>query len=331
MTNSISKERYFELLFTNKEEEHHLATLLIEKHNILPKKLYRYRPINGFLQDTLENDIAFLSSALNFNDPYDSGLTVSYSQNIEEYVREMVLEDFCKSTLQYFDNKNFDDYLNEIKMTLSDVSLDYLGFVLGGSFSQEPMIKARNIEVISNKIHSALNELKSIQNDFIGKLSVIFQSKIYAACFTECHDNILMWSHYAQNHEGICIEYDFNSLPIPSLIVDRLSPVKYTDKLFNKDDYLLKDPINIATLASLSKYECWSYEKEWRIISPLIEEQYFQLNKPTAVIFGTKTPQDDKVWISEICQKRGIPIKQAELDRTEYKLHIKETPIVSPV
>lgn len=31
-------------------------------------------------------------------------------------------------------------------------------------------------------------------------------------CMTETYDNILMWSHYANSHKGICIEYDVKKL-----------------------------------------------------------------------------------------------------------------------
>lgn len=27
-------------------------------------------------------------------------------------------------------------------------------------------------------------------------------------CFTKSEDNILMWSHYANEHKGICLEFD---------------------------------------------------------------------------------------------------------------------------
>ena len=29
------------------------------------------------------------------------------------------------------------------------------------------------------------------------------------ACFTTKNDNTLLWSHYADEHQGICLEFDF--------------------------------------------------------------------------------------------------------------------------
>lgn len=28
------------------------------------------------------------------------------------------------------------------------------------------------------------------------------------SCFSKRYDSILMWSHYASSHEGVCIEFD---------------------------------------------------------------------------------------------------------------------------
>lgn len=34
------------------------------------------------------------------------------------------------------------------------------------------------------------------------------------ACFSRSHDNILMWSHYADGHSGICVEFESDECPI---------------------------------------------------------------------------------------------------------------------
>lgn len=327
MQKNLSKKKYFEALFSNEEIALAPATILLEKLAILPSKLYRYRPINDFLKDILIKDIAYLSPAHDFNDPYDSGLTLNYTKNFSAKMKETIIEEFCKKTLHLFDDKDFHQYSNEINTLLEEVPLEHFGFILGGAFSQDKLKKENNIERLENKIQIMVDDLSESYTEYLAKLNALYQSSVYAVCFTETNDNILMWSHYAQNHQGICIEYDFSTLEFTSKILNRLSPVKYTNKLFDMEDYPDKNPIEKTTLASLSKFDCWAYEKEWRIISHLKEEQRFQLNKPTAIIFGTKTSDKHKEWISKICEERGISIKQAELDRREYKLLIEEKPI----
>ena len=36
------------------------------------------------------------------------------------------------------------------------------------------------------------------------------KASVAVMCFTKKYKNILMWSHYAKNHEGICIGFDYN-------------------------------------------------------------------------------------------------------------------------
>ena len=32
-----------------------------------------------------------------------------------------------------------------------------------------------------------------------------------ATCFSKRNDSILMWSHYADSHKGVCFEFDYES------------------------------------------------------------------------------------------------------------------------
>ena len=51
-------------------------------------------------------------------------------------------------------------------------------------------------------------------------------------CLSETPSSILMWSHYAMNHTGFCVEYDFNNLSAENhYILEHLEKVNYTDQL----------------------------------------------------------------------------------------------------
>lgn len=314
------KEEYFNLLFALEERPTHLAELTLLKLKILPQKLYRYRPINKQrLQDTLTNDIAFLNLANSFNDPYDSGLTVDYNETHLNKIKESVLLEFCKEFHYLMPDQTFESFFSKVHTLTKDVPLKYLGYLLGKTLSQDEKV----IEDIDSKISFLIEQTYDIYENYVKELNNNYQSTVYAACFSETNDNILMWSHYAQFHEGICIEYDFSNIDYRSRLLLTLSPVKYSNELFDMNKYPKRSPIDRIQLATLSKYDCWKYENEWRLISFLKEEQRFNLEKPTAVILGTKISEENKVWISELCAKRDIPVKQAVLDRTQYKLHIK--------
>jgi hypothetical protein len=63
-----------------------------------------------------------------------------------------------------------------------------------------------NIELINfEKIGKSKNEGKvedAIRNKF---------NSIGVCCYTRNVNSILMWSHYASNHKGFCVEYNYNS------------------------------------------------------------------------------------------------------------------------
>lgn len=79
--------------------------------------------------------------------------------------------------------------------------------------------------------------------------------------------NILMWSHYADDHRGFCIEYTFTpdfieqrnfEKRVFSLILD----VDYS----NDNDDILKDDKISTKHAFTSKAKCWDYENEVRLL-----------------------------------------------------------------
>lgn len=95
-------------------------------------------------------------------------------------------------------------------------------------------------------------------------LSDEWKEKVGILCLTEDPSNILMWSHYASNHSGICVGFDTDYKPF-----DSANQVYYSDGWpsaeFNSDsEQLLKRVL-------LTKSKHWSYEKEWRSIKRTIE------------------------------------------------------------
>lgn len=57
------------------------------------------------------------------------------------------------------------------------------------------------------------------------------QAMFRLCCFSEEGDPCLMWSHYADNHKGICIEYDFKAAPAD--ITTFFYPALYSDEMFH--------------------------------------------------------------------------------------------------
>ena len=74
---------------------------------------------------------------------------------------------------------------------------------------------------------------------------------------TQSRDHSLMWAHYAGEHEGICIGYDFDYLPANIA----------KERVVYKSDCLEGNKAFKHLISYLqTKDDCWSYEKEARLL-----------------------------------------------------------------
>ena len=84
-------------------------------------------------------------------------------------------------------------------------------------------------------------------------------------CFSKVWDSILMWSHYADRHQGICLGYDETEFMKQHPEV--LNKVRYCTHY--PDVELTEIPRDFNGMLKkylLTKYVDWRYEQEWRLI-----------------------------------------------------------------
>lgn len=114
------------------------------------------------------------------------------------------------------------------------------------------------------------------------------------ASLSSNNKDIKMWSLYANNNKGICIEYGFRK--DLHRIASFIYPVLYIEKPVDVT-YMCEDDkkIDLAVLSSvISKYKDWAYEREWRIVLYVgyqSSEKRFSLQgipKPTCIYLGNK-------------------------------------------
>ena len=171
----------------------------------------------------------------------------------------------------------------------------------------------------------------------------------YMTCLTESNDNILMWSHYAKGHTGICIEYDLKTLVNDRYqILNHIFPVIYNNDIIlkrnipnllrdykllktaitNEEDYWGEEMFDDIIPTFLIKSEAWKYEREWRIIYSLKQmydendEILYKGNIPftciSGIYLGIKIHPEIKRNIQEICERisssdKHIGVYQAKI------------------
>ena len=78
--------------------------------------------------------------------------------------------------------------------------------------------------------------------------------------FAETPRNLLMWAHYAHNHEGVCFQY---YLPGNFSDFENVTPVNYSNQVTQVEPHSREKAMFNAFC---SKSIDWQYEEEWRII-----------------------------------------------------------------
>ena len=82
------------------------------------------------------------------------------------------------------------------------------------------------------------------------------------ACLSSVRDDILMWSHYADGHRGVCLKYEWNSDRAPAYHAYEVKYDPNPPRLKITD--ALVPPGTVPFI--VSKSNRWCYEKEYRVI-----------------------------------------------------------------
>jgi hypothetical protein len=134
-------------------------------------------------------------------------------------------------------------------------------------------------------------------------------------------DSILMWSHYANDHQGYCLEFE---------ATDHTPVFGEAQAVLYRDDYPIVDFFNTPNeeqvdLIFLTKYTGWAYEQEWRIVDfqngPGLRAYPPELLK--GVIFGLRMPEDDKAQIKQWVGRRGNAVRFFQAVQHDHKFSIE--------
>lgn len=96
--------------------------------------------------------------------------------------------------------------------------------------------------------------------------------------FTESYNNLLMWSHYADEHKGIVIEFDYHALKTHfNKILSVSNSIERV--LYNRERHEVLPCTTSPKRNLLTKSDDWIYEKEHRVITKVSNADYFVINK----------------------------------------------------
>ena len=280
--------------------------------------LYKYSSIDDAVK-IIESKKMKITKPTNINDPFDCTIP-----NIDFSFKE--IENYFFIKINNFMNKMGQQILNENKK-------DYNNFI---SELKTDFRNSFNTDLLS--------ELLSMRKDWNTSID---EYKIL--CLSKSNKNILMWSHYAQKHNGIVLGFDFNK---DKAIYKRLQPVKYDKELkITKDffnrlfKYLINDAINSELpekniinedkfanifFKHLLEYffiknNVWNYEEEYRLVIKNNQEDFLDFNDNSLkeIIFGIKVTKEERdIFLNKLnFQNKKIFVieeKNRELKLSQY-------------
>lgn len=234
-------------------------------------------------------------------------------RNIDIFSEEII----CHNTIYLSSPTNFNDPF--------DSSSDLIAIPTDKDEAKtiyENLDEEKQKEVLKHKLKSR----KENDNEYdyyahliaMGKEIESKLANIGICCFSEMNDNILTWSHYANNHKGICIEFkpDYSKYPF-----NLIQKIDYSEDK-PSCNYSTKDISNILKI----KYKDWDYENEFRIIDQNNFNVPVELNpdEVSGVIFGYKTPKSDIEIILTWIKRSNSLIARYKASKTykKYKLTI---------
>ncbi|MDO9178953.1 MAG: DUF2971 domain-containing protein [Agitococcus sp.] len=251
--------------------------------------------------ESIENKEIYMSNPQGFNDPLD------FKINLKNLV----------------DRTPFDiQYIREAMTCL--LKSEKLSQYLLDDYKQQHWLY--NKELIRS-----LQEWAKFPDQDVTYLQGAFQERIKdfgVACFTSSWDNMLMWSHYANSHQGFCIEYAVSKFNLALSEKDFLQfDVQYYSQLpeLCLTELLFSPHQSISRIFATKRIE-WAYEREWRLVHILNKEKSVNLPedmKASAIIMGAKCTSPIVIKrLNLIANKLDIPLYQSQITQcNDFKLN----------
>ena len=275
------------------------------------------------------------------------------------------IKDTLKDIMDYWENDIRDEDVSELGSVIKDSINKRENFNLY-RYMPPNYYSIRNFE--TQKIHLSpngkMNDIFEGMPQVLGEIPYNRAEKlkdlVYMTCMSEEKSDLLMWSHYTQNHEGFCVEYDLKRLKDDPLnILEHIFPVLYTEHRSHKRNLESLIESHIYLKEAISNQECydgcedlddiipmfliksdkWKYENEWRIIYSskqmydIDKDELYQCNLSfkciSAVYLGFRIQPEIKENILEICKRNSaegnvISVHQAKMSKKNFELAFEQ-------
>lgn len=246
----------------------------------IPRSLFKYGAFSTQSLHNLKSQVIYFGSPLRFNDPFDCALTPNLQVPTDAEV----------------------DLIRQYYLSQSDIPAQ-----------ARSEFESQSIEQLRvSFVRGAGEVFRKVVNDFLATNGV--------ACFSERHDDLLMWSHYGGQYKGFCLEFDTSDEPF-----SKIYPVQYETAFppLSVAKVIMDRRYNYIQRLFCTKSAAWAYEREWRAIHKTAGTEFvYESRSLKGVYFG---PDISRQSLEIIClilggQNDTVKFWQGHRSSTEFRV-----------
>lgn len=290
-----------------------------------PKYIFRYRKVDTYTLEALRTNKLYFSSALYYDDPFDTFLHIDVNS-----IRQEIKQEF--ETMQ-----RIPQYADSIAKSAMAIFGDMLTEEQKANLLPDSIMKMLSDETVDNFLCFALGLRDELRKN------------IWSTCFSEDGYNESLWLKYADKHKGFVLIYDLDNndnylcgkkgkcqdCPINTNGIS-LYPIYYSDKSYDATKFIKVvmlnkireqfgiqpsqisqicqimnlEPINEMwehERVSLIKKKCHEYDAEWRLIPHCrFNRQGAMEWVPCGIILGLRMEQHEEKLVISLAKEAGI-------------------------
>ena len=232
---------------------------------------------------------------------------------------------FVKSPLQmklykYKNAQNINDIERDIKCILEDKiwfsSLELLNDPFEGIIN---FLYPIGFEYWNLRFQDSTKEY----HNQLTKESIKKKTQVGILSLSKTKNNLVLWSHYGNNHKGYVLEYDFD---INCFEID----LNHSQIIDCRDVKYSKNPLKMRIFESsyteflFNKSLGWKYEKEFRFISKNYGLIKYKKNCLKSIIVGTYCNPIIEEQLIRIAKFKNIDIYKSFINDKNFNLYFKK-------
>lgn len=286
-------------------------------------KFYKYMS-RSTAELVLKNRTLRWSTPGKLNDPYDMqfDLHIEVDQDKVTLLALDKLWTFFYENHEISDNNMLGTFIKQVRARFPKMTRQQFNMEFGSALRQAMENGLRRLPEVQKETRLLLNKCKIL-------------------CLSDAPDLVTMWTHYAENHQGIALQ--FRCIPQLDSPWKEARPVNYVENMPRLvDEQFLSDllagnghfePKEIINRLIYTKSTDWSLEREWRICfgtgrnsDATFEDLPFHPLELGAIIFGFRMPKEDQKKFIGTAQQAypNAQLLRVERDEKSFKLFLRE-------